>query len=177
MCIRDRALREQPIASAERAVALAPDLGDAHVALGNVRSWLLQDFVGAGVEFDRALALAPGSADVQRYAADYLAEMVHFEPAFVAVQRAVNLDPQGYRSYFQQAVVFYKARRYSEALAAARHAQALQPGSTDVGRMLSEFLFVSGQVDQARQLLETPTTTIGERDRVQICLLYTSRCV
>jgi len=163
-----KALREQPIASAERAVALAPDLGDAHVALGNVRSWLLQDFVGAGVEFDRALALAPGSADVQRYAADYLAEMVHFEPAFVAVQRAVNLDPQGYRSYFQQAVVFYKARRYSEALAAARHAQALQPGSTDVGRMLSEFLFVSGQVDQARQLLETPTTTIGERDRVQI---------
>jgi tetratricopeptide (TPR) repeat protein len=163
-----KALREQAIASAERAVALAPDLGDAHVALGYVRSLLLQDFNGAGVEFDRALALAPGSADVQRYAAGYLADMVHFEPAFVATQRALILDPQDYRSYFQQAVILYYARRYGEAIAAMRHAQALQPGSTDVGRQLIEFLFVSGQVEQARQLLETPTSTIDEHGVVEI---------
>jgi TolB-like protein/Flp pilus assembly protein TadD len=163
-----KALREQAIASAERAVALAPDLGDAHVALGYVRSLLLQDFNGAGVEFDRALALAPGSADVQRYAAGYLADMVHFEPAFVATQRALILDPQDYRSYFQQAVILYYARRYGEAIAAMRHAQALQPRSTDVGRQLIEFLFVSGQVEQARQLLETPTSTIDEHGVVEI---------
>jgi TolB-like protein/Tfp pilus assembly protein PilF len=165
---RAKALREQAIASAERAVALAPDLGDAHVALGYVRSLLLQDFNGAGVEFDRALALAPGSADVQRYAAGYLADMVHFEPAFVATRRALILDPQDYRSYFQQAVILYYARRYGEAIAAMRHAQALQPGSTDVGRQLIEFLFVSGQVEQARQLLETPTRTIDEHGVVEI---------
>jgi hypothetical protein len=37
-----------------------------------------------------------------------------------------------------------------------------------VGRLLIEFLFVSGQVDQARQLLETATTPVAERDRIQL---------
>ncbi len=161
-------LREEAIASAERAVALAPDLGDAHVALGLVRSALLQDFVGAGAELDQALALEPGSADVQRSAAGYTADIGHFEPALVAAQRAISLDSQDWRSYWQQAMVFYDARRYSEALAAMRHAQALQPASSDVGRLLIEFLFVSGQVDQARQLLETATTPVAERDRIQL---------
>jgi hypothetical protein len=37
-----------------------------------------------------------------------------------------------------------------------------------VGRQLIEFLFVSGQVEQARQLLETPTSTIDEHGVVEI---------
>jgi Flp pilus assembly protein TadD len=60
-----RGLYKQALASAESAVALAPQFGDAHAALGALRAQFL-DFVDAKAELDRALALAPGSAFVQR---------------------------------------------------------------------------------------------------------------
>ena len=59
-----KALYEQAAVAAERAVALAPDSGDAHAALGRVRFDVYLDFAGGAAEFDRALALAPGSAYV-----------------------------------------------------------------------------------------------------------------
>jgi TolB-like protein len=161
-----RALRDQAIASAERAVALAPNLGDAHIALGDVRGQLQLDFVGNGAEFDRALALAPGSAYVQYNVAEYRSFMGQSEPAFVGAQRVVSLDPQNLAAYYVQGVVFYNAKRYGEALAAFRHAQALQSGGGGgLNRTLIEVLFRSGQVDQARQLLEMPTSPVIERDR------------
>jgi len=46
-------------------VVVAPDLGEAHATLASVRAYALFDYVGAAPEFDRALALAPGSAKVQ----------------------------------------------------------------------------------------------------------------
>jgi TolB-like protein/tetratricopeptide (TPR) repeat protein len=163
-----RALREQAIASAERAVALAPDLADAHLALEAAHSRILQDFVGADAECERALALEPGSVNVQGAVANWTDLKGKFEPALVAAQRVVSLDPQNWRSYDLQGVVLFHAGRYGEALAAVRHAQALQPESTDVNRFLVEVLFRSGQLEQARQLLETPTTSIAERDRHQL---------
>jgi TolB-like protein len=161
-----KALRDEAVASAERAVALAPDLGDAHIALGDVRGQLQLDFVGAGAEYDRALAVAPGSAYVQFKVAEYRSFMGHSEPALVGAQRGVSLDPQNEEAYYRQGVVFYNAKRYGDALAAFRHALALlSAGGGGPNRTIIEVLFRSGQVEQARQLLEAPTTTLIERDR------------
>jgi tetratricopeptide (TPR) repeat protein len=124
------------------------------------------DFVAAAAELDRALALAPGSAMVQRLVAIYTGLFGHFEPALIAAQRAVSLDPQNSLSYRNQAVTLYNARRYGEALVALQHALALNPGSSDLNIWLSEILIASGQGAQARQRCETPTTPLTERDRL-----------
>jgi len=87
-----KGLGDQAIAAAKHAVTLAPDYGDAHAALGRARLNVSVDFFGAAAEFDRALALAPGSADVQRAFGTYAALIGHFEPARAAMQRAVSLD-------------------------------------------------------------------------------------
>jgi len=158
-------LREHARASAERAVALAPDFGDAYAILGRVREQLFFDFVGAGAELDRALALAPGSALVQRIAAQYSALIGHIEPALIGAQRAVSLDPQNWLVYAYQAEVLLDAKRYSEALAATQHAQALKPGASELNELLGEILFNSGQFEQLRQLYETPATPSDEADR------------
>ena len=160
-----KALRDKAIASAERAVTLAPNLGDAHVALAIVHARILLDFVGAGAEFDRALAVAPGSAYVQDMFATWMGLLGHNEPALVGAQRVVSLDPQNPGAHFRQGLVLYHALRYNEALEAFRHAQALQPESTEFNRFFIEVLFRSGQVEQARQLLETPTTPVDQSDR------------
>jgi TolB-like protein/tetratricopeptide (TPR) repeat protein len=161
-----KALRDEAIASAERAVALAPDLGNAHIALGDVRGQLQLDLVGAGAEYERALAVAPGSAYVQYKVAEYRSFMGHSEPALVGAQRGISLDPQNAEAYYVQGVVFYNAKRYGDALAAFRHAQVLlSSGGGGPARTIIEALFRSGQVEQARQLLETPTNPVIERDR------------
>jgi TolB-like protein len=164
-----RDLHEQALASAEHAVALAPDFGDAHAVLGAVRAEWFFDFAGAAAEFDRALALAPGSAYVQRNVAIYTALFGHFEPAINAAQRAVSLDPQNWLMYRQQARALFFARRYGESLAAIQHGQALKPGSPDLNDMLSEAFLVSGHVEQARQLCEAPAAPMTE-DARHLCL-------
>jgi adenylate cyclase len=163
-----RDLRKQSLASAEHAVALAPSFGDAHAVLGRVR-YEFFNLVGAAAEFDRALALAPGSAFVQRIVAVYTAFLGHFDTAISAAGRAVSLDPENYLVYRQQAQTLVYARRYGEALAAAQHGQALYPGSPDLNGWLSVILFLSGQVEQARQLCETPTSPLHEDSR-HLCL-------
>src|SRR5208337_4406994 len=92
-------VREQARKAAERAVALAPGLGEAHLTLAAVRAWGLLDFAGAATEFDRALALAPGSARVQMNFAGFAGQLGHFQPAIIAARRAVALDPQNVQTH------------------------------------------------------------------------------
>ena len=164
-----KALHEQAAVAAERAVTLAPDSGDAHAALGSVRFEVYLDFVGGAAEFDQALALAPGSAVVQRNAAWYMAALGHFEPALKAAQRAVDLDPQNWFTYINQGETFYYARHYGEALAAFQHALPLKPGSTLLNSDLGFTFFMLGQTEQARQLCEAATAPIV-KDTQHRCL-------
>jgi TolB-like protein/Tfp pilus assembly protein PilF len=164
-----KALHAQAAVAAERAVALAPDSGDAHAALGSVRFEVSLDFAGGAAEFDQALALAPGSAVVQRNAAWYMAALGHFEPALKAAQRAVDLDPQNWFTYINQGETLYYARHYGEALAAFQHALPLKPGSTLLNSDLGFTFFMLGQTEQARQLCEAATAPIV-KDTQHRCL-------
>ncbi|MGA2563080.1 MAG: hypothetical protein ABSF96_05910 [Steroidobacteraceae bacterium] len=168
-----KALREQAAAAAERAVALAPESGEAHAVLGRVRFDFSLDFAGGAAEFDKALALAPGSAVVQRNAAVNMAMLGHFEPALKAAQRAVDLDPQNWQSYHQQGITFYIARQYGEAVAASQHALVLKPGNPIPYGYLVGSYFALGQLEQARQLCEAAATPMLEdRRHSYLALIY-----
>ena len=53
-------------ADARQALILAPDLVQGHLALANVSENGTLDFTRANDEYERALALAPGNAEVLR---------------------------------------------------------------------------------------------------------------
>jgi TolB-like protein/Tfp pilus assembly protein PilF len=166
----DRAgFREQARIAAERAVALAPDLGETHATLASIRAYALFDYVGAAPEFDRALNLSPGSATVQSRFAWYAADLGHFDQAINAARRAVSLDPQNPQPQAVLGVVLSYARRYPEALAAFQHFKALRPESNAIGGNIAQTLLASGNVEQARQVCESPNTAMDEDDRHQ-CL-------
>jgi adenylate cyclase len=156
-------IRKDAITAARRAVALAPEFGEAHEAL----AWAIfnsgsNDFAGAAREYDQALALAPGSANVQGNFAFFAAAMGHFAPALTAARRAVSLDPQSARSHLQLSYVFYFARRYAEAQASIEDANALNPGASYIQESLARILLASGKFDQVRQLCESPATPMDE---------------
>ncbi len=118
---------EKAEADARRAIALAPELAQAHLALAFVSFGTL-DFAQANGEYERALALAPGNAQVLRESAEFAACMGHFDTGIAAARRAVVLDPLDYRSYATLGQALYASRRYEDAATALAEAISLNPG-------------------------------------------------
>ncbi len=164
-----RQVQGDAIAAARHAVTLAPDFGQAHLVLGLIFETGLLDLSDAAPEYERALALAPGSASVQRNVAPFYVEIGHFTQALTAARRAVSLDPQNWASHETLAVVSYYAHRYPEARAALQDADTLNPGSHEINKWLTAFLLASGENEHARQLCESTATPLDEGTR-QPCL-------
>jgi TolB-like protein/lipoprotein NlpI len=148
-------LREQALKAAAQAVALAPELGEAHWAIAGVYSNGLLDFSRAAPEFDRALALSPGSARVQRGYAGFAGQLGRFQSAIVAGQRAAALDPENADSYVALGQILTWARRYDQALTILHTAALLRPNSVWVKYNIANALLGSGQFESARQLCES----------------------
>jgi serine/threonine-protein kinase len=118
---------EQAHALTEKAVQLAPDLAEAHRALGWSFDVALLDFAHGAAEYERALALAPGDARVLSTNANFLARMGHADEAVASAERAVTLDPVNALSYNGLGWVFYFSHRNREAVAALDRALSLNP--------------------------------------------------
>jgi TolB-like protein len=72
-----RATFDKALADARMAVSLAPELAEAHYALGVVLEDGSQEFAAANEEYERALALAPGSARVLSVYSRHAATLGH----------------------------------------------------------------------------------------------------
>jgi tetratricopeptide (TPR) repeat protein len=150
--------------AAERAVALAPDSGEAYLAAAVVCQRTLE-FGCAAMRFDRALALAPGDARVQSLFASFASLLGHQEAAQTTARRAVRLDPQNYDSYVTLAAVFANSRLFNEAIAAAQEAEALNPERHGAYQIISASYRALGRNELARQMCESPATVIADDDR------------
>jgi TolB-like protein/Tfp pilus assembly protein PilF len=77
--------------SAERALALAPRLGEAHAALANLK-WMMGDHVGCARDLREAIRIAPGSQDVNELYGRLLLEAGRPERAVDILAAAAALD-------------------------------------------------------------------------------------
>ena len=68
-------------ADSTRAVTLEPGLGEAHAALAETFEIGFLDFTGAGIEYERAMALSPGSARVLRAYSRFAGNIGHVDVA------------------------------------------------------------------------------------------------
>jgi TolB-like protein/DNA-binding winged helix-turn-helix (wHTH) protein len=158
-------VRRQALAAGERAVELAPQLGEAHAALAITRAYGLFDFAGAAPDFDRAIALSPGNARVQRLYAEFSSVLGHHEQAIAAARRAVSLDPQNVFTHATLGRSLHNARKYRDALRAFHDAEALKPDSNYVQGSIASSLIASGQLEQARQHCESKTVALNDDNR------------
>ena len=79
--------------AASRAVELAPALGEAHMAVGLAEMFYRWDLSAAEVSFERALALAPGSARVLDNFSMLRLAQGRTDDSLRMIRRAVELDP------------------------------------------------------------------------------------
>lgn len=77
-----------------KALALNPNLPEAHVAAGFYQMWAENDNTAAQAQFKQALALNPRDANAQLALADTEYHAGHLDDANVAYERAVSLDPR-----------------------------------------------------------------------------------
>ncbi len=146
---------EKARADAHQALALAPDLAEAHLALATVQDLADLDFARANESYERALALAPGNAQVLRSSASFAAAMGHFEAALAAARRAVVLDPLARGSHGVLGGVLYSMRRYPEAVSAYTEAIRLEPGFQGSYGSLGLTYYALGELERARATCAT----------------------
>ena len=145
---------DKSLADARQALALAPDLAEAHLALASFSVNTL-NFTQASETYDRALALAPGDARVLRESGQFAAFMGHFDAGVAAIRRAVVLDPLTRRSHSLLGRALYSARRYVEALAAFAEVITLAPDFPHTYAERGFAYYGLGDLQSARTSCET----------------------
>jgi len=120
-------LFSEAIVAARRAVELAPNRAEGHLALGYALFAGRLDIEGARPSYERAYALGHGNADTVLLYALYCSRAGRPREASAAVQRAVVLDPLNPRAFRAQGSVAYAARRYVDAIPPLRRALQLNP--------------------------------------------------
>jgi tetratricopeptide (TPR) repeat protein len=153
-----RAYFDKSLADARRALELAPDLADGHVAMGLLLESGSLDFDRAEQAYARARALAPGNAQVLRFAGAFAVYIGHFDRGLADLRRAVTLDPLNLHSHAALGLGLYLARRYREAAAALTQAINLDPGNAGRGSWLGLVYYALGDLASARASCETNTS-------------------
>jgi tetratricopeptide (TPR) repeat protein len=153
----------QAQADARKAIALAPELGEGHLVLGEAFTYEL-DFTRASEEYERAMALAPGNAQVLQYYGLFAVLMGRTDTGIAAARRAVLLDPLNRDSYAALGQTLTNAHHYEEALAAFREASLLDPNYYFARRW--DAYYGLGNYQDARALCEVRPDDWGS----QVCL-------
>jgi TolB-like protein/DNA-binding winged helix-turn-helix (wHTH) protein/Tfp pilus assembly protein PilF len=114
---------------ARRALALAPALAEGHMALARLLDTGFFEFTQASKAHERALALAPGNAEVLRQNGAFAVRVGNVDAGLTDARSALVLDPLNPRSYSLLGQALYFARRYGEAVAAFAEVIRLDPNN------------------------------------------------
>jgi TolB-like protein/Tfp pilus assembly protein PilF len=151
-----RTVIEKAHTIAEKAVQLAPDLAEAHLALASSYDDGLLDFARGKAEYERAQALAPGDARLLSEYAMFLARLGHADEAIATAQHAVTLDPLNASSYDHLGYVLLFGHHNREAIAAFDHALSLDPNIHWAHGMRGLAFLGLGEFEAAHQSCTTP---------------------
>jgi eukaryotic-like serine/threonine-protein kinase len=135
---------------AAKAVALAPNLAEGHLALAYYFNWGSLDFAQANSEYECALALDSGNARVLAYYAQFAAAMGRVDVAIADGQRAKSLDPLNSGTHDVLGLVLFFTRHYEEAIAAFGDALALDPENAQAYSFRGLAYYSLGEFEDAR---------------------------
>ena len=118
---------EHAKAAVDRALALDPDLADAHAALGHLQFSYEWDWSGADRSLQRALSLDPGSARAHHLRANFLAAVGQLPEARREFDVALSLDPVSLPLNADSGLMSYFARDYDAAVDQFKRTIELDP--------------------------------------------------
>jgi len=153
--------------AAETALGLEDSLAEAHSILAHLEALWEFNWNRAEREFLRALELSPSSADTHDLYGRMCSGLGRHDEAVELHRRALELDPLAHRADYATALI--RARRYEEALVAAKSAVEFDPQYSRARATLGWALFLSGhqsegiaELEQGVSLAPDSTAWLGQ---------------
>jgi TolB-like protein/Tfp pilus assembly protein PilF len=140
--------------SAERALALAPDLAEGHLALGDYYNLIKQDWGRALEEYSRGRRLAPNNAELQKGEGLVARSQGRWEESQAALTRAQALDPRSIGTARRLTYNLLRLRRLPEAMEQAERALTLDRSAPDLHESKAMVKLAEGDLPGARQILQ-----------------------
>ena len=145
--------------AAQQAIALDPDLADAHAAIAAIHADYDWQFDQADAEFRRALELDPNSLDAHTGYAYLLAMRRQFEAAIEHARRALELDPLSATAGVTVGMCLDMAGRTDEAIRSLRETLRLYPDLIPAKLHLGLVLSRTGHADEGAAILRDAIRT------------------
>jgi TolB-like protein/Flp pilus assembly protein TadD len=115
--------------SAEDALRLQPNLGEAHLALGQCMYWFDGNYDGALAEFDETLRLAPNNTEAGGLIAAIKRRQGKWDECLQAYQKTSRLDPQNPNITRNLLFTLTSMRRWADSAHEAERMRAQAPDS------------------------------------------------
>jgi TolB-like protein/Tfp pilus assembly protein PilF len=136
-----------------KALALDPDLAEAHDVMGRVFLLYDRDWPAAEAAFRKAIASEPSLALAYNGYSILLQTLVRTEESLVAAAKVVELDPMTAWARTEEGRALYRARRYADAEQRFNQALALDPGFAPAADRLVQLFIVQRRFAEAREML------------------------
>jgi TolB-like protein/DNA-binding winged helix-turn-helix (wHTH) protein/cytochrome c-type biogenesis protein CcmH/NrfG len=138
----------------ERALALNPNLAEAHTQMGRIKRQLDFDWAGGDASYHRAVELEPGNPENVAMAADSAATLGRFDEALRLNRRAIDLDPLNAGSWESLGETEYFMGQLNEAVADCKKALELNPDVFPGPLMLGKIYVLQGRPQDALPEIE-----------------------
>jgi TolB-like protein/DNA-binding winged helix-turn-helix (wHTH) protein len=138
----------------ERALALNPNLAQAHAQMGRIKRQVDFDWAGGDASVQRAIALEPGDPDIVRLAAFSAAMLGRLDEGLRLNRRAVDLDPLNADSWEHLGETEFFMGQLDEAAADSKKALELNPDVWPGPVVLSQIYVMHGQPQDALPEIE-----------------------
>ncbi len=140
---------------AKKALNLAPDLWQAHVALGVYHYYGFRQYEPALAEFQRAMELQPNNAEALMQFIGYVhRRQGKWEGCLAELQKTLELDPRNASIGGNIAQTYNFLRRWRDAEATASHTLTIDPHeATSMGMLLISYLNRDGNIREALRAL------------------------
>lgn len=139
--------------AAERALRLAPDLGQAWLAEGDYLFVGLNDYAGARKAYGKARKLLPNNTEVLNEISYLERDQGQWQEALAHEWQADQLDPRNSRSLYQWGLTYVALRRFTQAQVLFNRALDLTPDDIELISLLAATWQAQGHLDAADKLI------------------------
>src|SRR6266478_3131972 len=141
---------------AEQSVALAPNLAQVHVALGQFYYHGYRQYEQALAEFERALQIQPNASTALEYSGYVHRRQGQWQRCLDELKRALEQDPRNAAIAANFANTYLQLRMWKEAERTGKHAIETDPQTADGMRtLLGSIVSGRGDINEARRVLAT----------------------
>src|SRR5258708_23741876 len=148
--------------SAQKAIALDPNLAAGYLAMAMVQINHDWEWEGADVSLRKAGMLEPGSSEVLRDRAILARVLGRVDEAIELYKQAIALDPLKANFHLALGYELYIGGRYEEARDALQRAQDLNPQLSSLHLIRGLILLAEGRPQEARAEMENETGEWGK---------------